>query len=249
VKEVYLGLERIKGIMPMVRSTVLLAAMGLCLAAAAPAFAGPWLNPSGSSDHFTYSNGGDLNGFFGNPLVQNDSFIFNATTFMAYAEGDGINPQQVTQGDTASVDVLANPGSTFTQMRVTAVGSYVLDRAASWVDVAASLSITENDSLFRNWTESLQTTPPFPIFGSDQSFVMGAWSGQATVAVEVVFPEPSSNMHISLSNLLTAFAAADGIAQIDAQYQALEIQLFTVPEPATLMLLSLSALVLIRRRR
>ncbi|MFQ5411449.1 MAG: PEP-CTERM sorting domain-containing protein [Phycisphaerae bacterium] len=216
---------------------------------ASPALAGPWTSPSGNQDSFgnpldfTYSNGGDINGFFGDPLLIGNEFFFS-TGFAVNASNGGTSQQT----DTVSFDVLANPGLAFSSIMVTAFGSYAITTEGS-VDVVADLSMSENPgagSLERTFTGSLNTDVAFPINTPGS----GVWNGDAAVNVEFVFPSPHNDIHISLFNDVIAIAGPQGSAAINIQFQDLMIGFVVVPEPASLALLTLGGgLLLIRRRR
>ena len=68
----------------MVRRLLLVGAAAAVMMCVSPVFAAGWTNPSGSGDDFTYANGGDINGLFGDPFVFGDAFYFQ-TGFQANA--------------------------------------------------------------------------------------------------------------------------------------------------------------------
>ena len=106
------------------------------------ALAGPWTIPDGETAQFFYSNGGDVEGRFGDPNVVGNLFVFQ-TSFLANAsEGSS-----QTFGDTVSFDVLAKPGLFFDTIAVSAGGSYTVtgNPLQNSADVDALLSLDEND--------------------------------------------------------------------------------------------------------
>ncbi|MFQ5501275.1 MAG: hypothetical protein ACE5EQ_03120, partial [Phycisphaerae bacterium] len=126
------------------RGSILCGAAVAVLMIASPAVAGPWTTPSGNTDFFgnpldfTYSNGGDINGLFGDPLLNGNDFFFS-TSFVVNAS-NGATSQQ---SDAVSFDILANPGLMFSSIMVTAFGSFAITTDGS-VDVTADLSMLEN---------------------------------------------------------------------------------------------------------
>lgn len=214
----------------------------------ASAMAGAWTIPGGTTDilgndlSFTYSNGGDLNGLFGDPLIINDAFFF--TTAFSVIANDGAAPPPL--GDTLSVDLLADPGLKFGSVSVSASGSYSISVDGS-VDVSASLSMTENAGLLR-------TFGPAPLITSPVTFPIstpggGNFTGSALVDVEMVFPVPSDDINISLTNNILAISGPGGSAEVNIQFQDLSLTFNLIPEPASASLMVLGFLALARRRR
>jgi hypothetical protein len=60
--------------------------------------------------------------------------------------------------------------------------------------------------------------------------------------------QPGPLLHVDMTTVLEAMAAAGGGAEINTQYQEVKFEFFFVPEPATLALLAFAGLSLIRRR-
>jgi hypothetical protein len=235
----------------MLRKALVCGVVGVC--AAAPAVAGPWSDPSGTSNSFSYANGGDINGNFGDPFLSasEDTFYFINANFQVNA-ANGATDQQV---DEVSFDVFANPGLQFKLIRVTANGSYAATGPGpNEVDLSAMLALTElgaNEQYDggagddgRMWTGNLDTAPSFP-----KSNAQGDWSGLATVDITFEFPIPDDSLHVSMANDVIAITGAGGSAQINVQYQDLKIELVVIPEPASLSLMGIGVLALLRRRR
>lgn len=225
-----------------VRSIGAGAAVVALLVVAAPAFAGDWATPGGATSSFTYSNGGDVNGLFGEPFVDagTDTFFFVGSQFQANAS----NGATVDRNDTMSVDILANPSLQFSSMTITAFGDYSVTGAGSSVNIDSTLGMTELGGAGRTWSDELATSPAFPLTSGS-----GLWNGSATVDVTFVFPTPHDHLNVSLTNSLLAISAPGGGAQLNVQYEDLAISFTLIPEPATLSLLAFGALALIRRRR
>jgi hypothetical protein len=228
--------------MSMISSKVLIRGAVAALAMmAVPAFAGPWSNPAGASDSFSYANGGDINGNFGDPFVSADTFFFINANFQVNAA----NGTTDSESDTVSFDVTADPGLVFSLIRVTAFGSYAATGPGqNSVDIDGSLSLTENGGLNRNWIGPLNTNPTFP-----KSDEQGGWSGLAVVDITFEFPVPHNELHVAMANDVVAITGTGGSAEMNVQFQDLKIEFIVIPEPASLSVLALGALALVRRRR
>lgn len=226
-------------------------ALAAIMLTSSTAFGGAWTIPSGNTDtlggplSFSYSNGGDVNGLFNDPFIFGDAFFFT-TAFTASAA----NGTQASQNDTVSVDILADPGLKFSSVSVTASGSYAIDTVGT-VDVNALLSMSENTGLQRTFSDALATDVAFPT-STPTGGVGVTYNGSALVDVEFVFPVPSDDIHISLTNDVLAIAGPNGSASVNIQFQDLQIGFNVIPEPASASLLlvgGLFATVARRRRR
>jgi hypothetical protein len=247
----------------MLRKGVVCAA-AVAMLSAVPAVAGPWAQPGGAgqgfgySQSFSFANGQDVNGLFGEPFLDsaNDTFYFFESAFQVTSQNGGSS----SQFDEVSLDVYANPGLTFSLMRVTANGSFNAGGggASNEVDLSAILSLTElgaNDMYDGGGGDDGRDFSGDMVAITDdggtfpKSNDAGTWNGLATVDVTVVFPVPDDAIHVSMSNDVIAITTAGGTAEIDVQYQDLKIEFQLIPEPASLSLLAVGALALVRRRR
>jgi hypothetical protein len=222
-------------------------AMLAALAWTAPGQASPWLMPSGAAEHFTYANGQDLNGFFGEPVVSGDTFTFPSFHFVATAQ----NGSSLSRSDTISVDLIANPGWTFGLMRVGAFGDYETSGSLdqNQVGIVAVLSFDETEPPGRHWESALVTTPAFP---SDTS--QGVWSGLAVIDLGAVEPLAGGRLHLEYSHGLIAVSGPGGSARIHCHGEGpggfeLAIGMAPVPEPGTLALLTCGAMLVGSRSR
>ena len=206
--------------------------------AAQPAMAGPWTIPSGDGGDFTYSNGGDTNGLFGDPFVFPNQFFFS-TVFVVNSSGLGSD----TATDLVSFDAVADVGLFFSGVTIEAVGTFAITGDGS-VDLFTELKMDENDGLLREFTTSLNTVPTFPITSGQ-----GLWTGSGLLSLTSEFPIPSSNIHFSLETILDAVTGVGGSAQLNVQFESLLISFEVIPEPASIWLLGAGGLLCIRRRR
>lgn len=231
-------------------------ALSLSVVSAQSALAAVWSNSAGAapSGNFTWSNGQDINGLFGNPIVTpNDRFVFNAGGFGINdpTPGDAFSN---TQSDTVSWDLHLTPGFQLTGMVVRAFGSYAVQGDGSYVDLLGTLEITEFEAQPgelgpRTRTGNFVAATPgaFPLVAPNYS--QGSYSGLAEIDISFEMPIFDNNLHISFANLLEAFAVADGNASLNQTFQQFTIEIELIPEPATLALVGLGAVALIRRRR
>lgn len=204
----------------------------------------PWTMPAGEAEHFSYANGQDLNGIFGDPYVSGDTFVFPDFSMSVSAE-NGANDSQ---SDAVSVDLYANPGWMFGLTRITAFGSYGATGNAS-VDFDALISFQELGPPGRSWNGPMHTNPSFP-----RSNDSGSWSGLAVIDITFEFPHPSDSMHLEYSNSALAITGVDGSAYLNVLYQPrgafeLHIGMVPIPEPGSLALLLCGVVLTAGRRK
>ena len=203
----------------------------------------------GSADEFTYSNGHDDNGHFGVPIVDGNSFYFMTDFLVNSQDGEAVPGYEEAQSDTVYFNVQANPDRQFSFLRVYAFGDYsVTGDDTNSVEASASLSITETGGLGRNWAGPLATSPTFPVDGDDPT-PDGPWTGGVTVDFSFTLPIPHDNINVALSTDVITITTEGGSATINAQFDELEIKFLTIPEPASLSLLAVGGVALLRRRR
>jgi hypothetical protein len=215
------------------------AAMGLF---ATSALAAAWGTASGDAGDFTYSNGQDINGFFGEPWIPGDNTFYYVSANFQVSSANGA-PGFAQQSDTTSFDAVADPGLQFSLIRVTAFGSYAVTGNGASVDLDAGLGISENGGMGRNWAGPLTTTPGFPVTAGS-----GDWSGLSVVDITFELPVPYNSIHVAMANDVVAISVPGSSATINVQFQDLKIEFEVIPEPGTLALLALGGLALLRRK-
>ena len=218
------------------------AAVALAWAGLGVADAGAALLPasvfSGSTATFDYEGGSD-NGLFGQPLVSNGGFVFTPSNFVATASDGGAT----TTGDRLEITLTADDGQFIQGIDLNEIGDYSI-LGTGTVNAAGFLFGFYDDGdgyAFTPITTQLDTDPDFPFTGTD---TQGFWTGEGTLT----FPAGTTEVRLVLNNTLQAAATAGSTATIEKKGVGIEIGVI-VPEPASLGLLGLGSLTLIRRRR
>lgn len=218
------------------------ATVAVLLCSAAVVQAGPWTNPSGDAGDFTYSNGGDLNGLFGQPAIGTNAIAFPVTMFVVNASSADSTDEA---WDIVSFDIVVDPGLYLGVVNVFALGTYNVSGQGAFVDLTNALTITENDGDQRAYPQDMVTSVAFPI----DYFASGSWNGNAVLDLSNEFPPPSAALHVELSASLFADGGITGGAYLDQSFESIAFEFVFIPEPGTLALLALGALAAVRRRR
>jgi hypothetical protein len=196
----------------------------------------PW---SGSNSNFSWANGGSENGLFGNPLTgTGNTFTFRPLGLEAISlDGEDLS----TFGcDTLNFDLHANSGYGFQTILIEESGDYEIDGIGT-VAAEGNLSIVNLDT---NATLPFQPSQLF-LFTSD-SPAQSTWYGSAQVSI----PTSWTNIKVTFINALSATTTGDGsFASIANKDSAVTISVVQIPEPATICILGVSALSLLRRKK
>lgn len=222
------------------------------------ASAAPWTTNSfgvAPSGHFSWDNGQSDNGHFDNPVVTpDDRFVFSVGGFTANDTIADANP--VTVDETVSWDLHVSPGFQLTGMEVRISGVYTVRGVGSYVNTGALFEIEEfadqGGGSPRTFTGPLVVTPEsMPAMGNAAPRTVN-YSAVATIDVSFEVPMVDDDVHISFYNFLEAFKAGAGLghqATINEQFQQFQIEIALIPEPATLALMAMGAVAMLRRRR
>jgi hypothetical protein len=197
---------------------------------------------------FDYWNGGDINGLYGdpslsyNPTTKQLTLIFTPGNFAA-SSTDGVgDPVQTT--DTLHADIMiTSPSLKLDSFQVTEGGSYSIIGAGGTVDDSANFDVTNlSGSDHINPVLGASTSDPLS-FNLDNP-ISGFWTSDVSVDAS----SRPNYFRIELSNLLTATSNVGGTASISKLGSQIEVTMTFVPEPATIALLSLGLLTVLRRR-
>lgn len=221
----------------MLRILVVFTAAVVVAASGSPASADYW---GGNATNFSYSNGSDLNGLFGEPFVDGDTFYFTDANFVVNAQNGGTSSAT----DTVSFDVLLNPGFVLSVVEIRLFGSYNVQGVESYVDVTACGSVLELGGLGREFAGCFISSPPFPVFGGAN----GVYSFDGLVDASWLIEPLHPSLHLEFTNDLLASAMLGGNATVDMRFEELTFEVTLIPEPATLLFLGLGAIAILRRR-
>jgi hypothetical protein len=199
----------------------------------------PWGNTNGSSPgFFSWQNGTNETGLFGDPVPIGNSLVFFPANFRAESTG-GVPDQAF---DKISVDILAEGNLNITQINILEIGDYsILGQGAS-ATVVGTLVVTPTVSNGAPIQFSaLATNPAMPVTSGG-----GPWTGNASVSYSL--QNGVKRIHLTLDNVLQATSDADSTSIIDKKLtQGIIIEI--IPEPTTIGLLLCGAPMLLRRRR
>jgi hypothetical protein len=226
--------------------------LGLALLAAATLVhaprseAGPWSSPSGTAEGFSFANGEDLNGYFGDPVIAGDRFIFSQASFFANA----VNGETDVVEDVVSFDVVADPGRTFGLVRIALVGTYSVsgDSGIDTADVSGLMTFDEINGLGRHAEIELSTNPQMPVDSGT-----GQWSGLSVFDAQFGFDGGTSAMRVEFRLSMIAVAGSSETSEIrmfsGADYPQLSISVVPEPTPGCLLALIASSALFMKRFR
>ena len=199
-----------------------------------------WTNKDGTGSFFDWSNGGSDKGLFGDPvIVGGNTFTFFPSNFRA----ESLNGAAAIKSDRLEFCLTAHEGYNITGIRITEYGDYgILDNGK--VSVSGTMFVTNLD-VFQVSSSNFSSDPVSPIS-----------SGQGTWTAEVAVTDIDwTNLKIVLNNNLMAISSAGSTSFIEKKVLggAVAIELICpnapqIPEPATICLLGLGALTLVKRK-
>lgn len=206
-------------------------------------FAAAWLQPNGATANYIYSNGGDDNGLFGQPIVLPEGLAFNPAGFVAQSTGGSTGPQSQ-KNDRMYVTLgSATQAKTITGVALGELGDYSIFNGGG-VKAWAYLIVRVLDADWvgnRVFTANLAGNPVMPVTTAGNA--EGGWSGNAIVTL----PSAAKSVQVVLNNVLQAYSNPNGTALIEKKDVGITITLF--PEPTSLLALSGLSMLAVRRRQ
>jgi hypothetical protein len=227
----------------------LIAAMGI-LCVPALAFAAPWPTvPSGSCDNFDWANGQNVTDVWGEPTNSGDNMYF-FPGFSAYADdtSPAASPGTHAVTDTFDVDFIAHAGMHFGSISIYVYGDYSIadGGVAGGNSVEGDFGIqgTDNDGLHPDspWARAQALFQETAVGGAN-------WNDLATMTIDFSGGNEVTDLHLTCDGTVTAISDGEGgTAAITANVALLTIAVEVIPEPASLLLLGLGGLAVLRRR-
>ncbi len=193
-----------------------------------------WTNKEGSADNFDWSGGGSETGLFGSPtIVGGNTFLFFPSNFRAESL-DGVS--EITY-DKLEFNLAAHSGYTIKGMVIHELGDYGISGTGE-VSVSGTMFLT-NLSEWGVYSDNLVSTPSSPITSGS-----GQWS--AEVGVDGL---DWTNLNVTLNNNLIARSDPGSEAFIEKSVAGVAIEIIIIPEPATICIVGLGGLMLVRRKK
>ncbi len=196
----------------------------------------------GAGQDFTWTNAQDGLGLFGQPFgspTSNDMF-FPFSNFNAYSADGGTT----VTADTFDVDLIANEGLLFKSITLITQGDYNITGTAGQNSAEATgvLSATSivGDPFFGS--NSYNFFDDQPTDGNQ------TWDAETMVAIPWELPTVVTSLHVVADQEVVAISSMGGSADMTAYFEIVGIAVEIIPEPASLSLLALGGLALLRRR-
>lgn len=201
-----------------------------------------WSNAAGNASFFSWANGQNSTGLFGDPtLVAGSTFQFFPTNFVATAS----NGNTATVTDTMSVDLFANAGFQFDSIAINEGGSYALTGPAGGSVSATGLVDLEEIGGPRTASDTVEYNPVFPVASGS-----GTWSGTTFIDLLALSGGvPFTQIHLEFTNNLMAVSVGGSTATIAKTFVGLPIAITIIPSPGTVGLMVAGGILAARRRR
>jgi hypothetical protein len=202
----------------------------------------PWNNPSGNSPgFFSWENGQNETGLFGDPIAVGNALSFFPVGFTAQSTGGG----STQLSDKLSVDLTCP--FRLAGIYAFSVGDFSILGSGTNTLVTAAGTLTVTPITFNpsqppgTKTDTLHTNPAMPRLSGS-----GPWQGIA--ATDFLFASNVTKVHIELESLVRASSDPNTTAFIESKL-AEPLTIVFIPEPATVAVLMCGALLILRPRR
>lgn len=175
---------------------------------------------------------------FGVPIAVGDSLTFSTGPFTAAQAGVG---SDITAGQLSFV-IQADPGLFIESISLDEIGDFLMLGDTAEVTAGGTLVATILNPLIGGFvSDAIVIDPIVPLTGTGS----GIWSGEATVNLRRY---QATRVLINLDNILIAASDAPAdAALIDKKALTINVDFTDIPEPATLALLGLGLLTVVRR--
>ncbi|MDB5326462.1 MAG: hypothetical protein JWM57_2031 [Phycisphaerales bacterium] len=221
----------------------------LALAASAQStFAAPifWTPSAGSTSLITYSDGQSDKGLYGNPTVVGNTFQFlTPHDFSASAS----NGSAETTSDRLSFQASGKTGD-FSSIRITEVGDWSILGAVAAAKDTGALIVTD---LTPGHFGVLYTLSPTVTYFNDANVPLASYpktdgSGTWKASYVLTLPAGVASVQIVLNNNLQASSTPSTTSFIQKKSISITVVDPAVPEPASLGMITISGITLLRRR-
>ena len=204
------------------------------------------------------SSFGDPEPLFGQPLGNSDSLLFFPENFLATSSGGGID----STGSHLQLWIMGNgPLDTIDTVRIDEYGDFTLGgfggTAATGAQTSMSGFLTVTETIDGPITpvvigfvgdKTYPNGPPSNLWGLPGDLGTFLWDDVTVIDVASVVPN-ATKAHLSIDNDLFAASEASTFATVQKKFsEAPGVIINVIPEPATMGLLALGGLAILRRR-